>query len=111
MTPVAPLQPSSIQTKVKSPIQPSTAHQQEKKKGGDEARPIIIQKLNLLHLFPGKKDAFAIVLDNVFTQAECDELIEMSENVGYDEALVGGAQVRQEQQRNNWRYILFTMSA
>jgi len=67
---------------------------------------ITLQRIDVSHLFPRKRDAFAVVLDNVFTEAECNEMIRMTEEIGYEEALVGGAQVRVETQRNNWRCIL-----
>src|ERR1700710_1904511 len=63
-------------------------------------------KIDVSGLFPSKKDAFAIILDNVFTKEECEELIAATEAIGYSEALVGKDQVRSEQQRNNWRCIV-----
>ena len=63
-------------------------------------------RLDLSSLFPGKRDAFALVLDNVFSEGECKKLIDRTEELGYAEALVGGQQVRQTQQRNNWRCIV-----
>ena len=70
------------------------------------AENITVTKLNLTSLFPGKRDAFAVILDNVFTESECKSLIDRTEEQGYSEALVGGQQVRQVQQRNNWRCII-----
>jgi hypothetical protein len=62
--------------------------------------------LDLSRMFPGRKDAFAIVVDNLFSKEECSHLIELSNAKGYDEALVGGSQVRRIEQRNNFRCII-----
>jgi len=71
-----------------------------------ESNDISFEKLNLQWLFPYKPDAFAVILDNVFTKEECDKLIELTEQVSYQEALVGYGQVRVSQTRNNWRCII-----
>lgn len=63
-------------------------------------------EIDLSKIFPEKKDAFAVVIDNVFSEEECKELISRSETVGYSEALVGYDQVRVVEQRNNWRCMI-----
>jgi hypothetical protein len=63
-------------------------------------------RLDLGSLFPTKKDAFAVVLDNVFTEEECQQLIDLTEQRGYSPALVGQQQVRVVQQRNNSRCMI-----
>ena len=65
-----------------------------------------VKVLNLQHLFPEKRDAFAIIVDNVFTEQECKDLIDLTESKGYKEALVGGQQIRIDTQRNNWRCMI-----
>jgi hypothetical protein len=64
------------------------------------------ERLDLSSLFPYKTDAFAVVVDNVFTEEECNHFIQMTEEIGYSEALIGGSQVRNVQQRNNCRCIV-----
>lgn len=61
---------------------------------------------DLCGLFPEKRDAYAVVVDNLFTEAECKELIDLTEAKGYDEALLGASQQRNTQQRNSWRCIV-----
>jgi 2-oxoglutarate-Fe(II)-dependent oxygenase superfamily protein len=64
------------------------------------------QKLDLHGLFPNRRDAFAVVVDGLFTKEECDELIRETTAIGYTEALVGKSQVRVAEARNNWRCIV-----
>lgn len=73
----------------------------------EERKEIKYQRLDLKDMFPGKRDSFAIVVDNLFSEQECKELIERSERQGYDEAKVGKDQVRVSEQRNNWRCIFY----
>jgi len=63
-------------------------------------------KLDLSKLFPNRRDAFAVVIDGLFTKKECEELITQTEAIGYSEALVGKGQVRVVEARNNWRCIV-----
>jgi hypothetical protein len=52
---------------------------------------------------------FAVVIDNVFTEEECQQLIARSECHGYDQALVnigGGRQLKMTDIRNNDRAII-----
>ena len=65
-------------------------------------------KINLSDIFPSRKDAYAVVLDNVFTEQECQDLINLTEKSGsgYIDALVGGNQTRDTSQRNNTRCII-----
>ncbi len=65
-----------------------------------------VQRLDLRDLFPSRRDAYAVVVDGVFTKAECESLIERTNTAGYIPALVGGQQVRKEEQRNNYRCII-----
>lgn len=65
-----------------------------------------VEKIILTELFPHKQDAFAIVIDDVFTKEECQEMIDMTEKIGYTEALVGYDQVRVVESRNNWRCMV-----
>lgn len=65
-----------------------------------------VQRLNLKDLFPSRRDAYAVIIDGVFTEDECQSLIERTNSAGYVPALVGGQQVRKEDQRNNYRCII-----
>ena len=52
---------------------------------------------------------FALVIDDFMTKAECDELIQLTESVGYDQALVnvgGGRQKLMQDVRNSSRCII-----
>lgn len=64
------------------------------------------ERIDLSSLFPTKRDAFAIVLDNVFTKEECDDLIKRTETIGYIPALVGFPQIRVPENRNNYRCVV-----
>ena len=58
---------------------------------------------------PGAEDALAFVLDNVFTQEECQEWIVMTEERGYKKALVnvgGGRELYLPDVRNSDRCII-----
>ncbi|AYV86590.1 MAG: hypothetical protein Sylvanvirus4_4 [Sylvanvirus sp.] len=70
------------------------------------SRAVEVERLNLLPLFPEKKDAYAMIIDHLFTEQECQDMIERTEVIGYEEALVGAQQLRVESQRNNYRVIL-----
>jgi predicted 2-oxoglutarate/Fe(II)-dependent dioxygenase YbiX len=63
-------------------------------------------RLNLQQLFPDRRDAFAVIVDGLFSPSECEELIRQTEEIGYSEALVGGSQVRVAEARNNWRCMI-----
>lgn len=73
-------------------------------------KEVKLERIDVRELFPGKRDAFAFVVDNLFTKEECDELIRKTEERGYEEAMVGRDQVRVNEQRNNWRCIFFIPS-
>jgi predicted 2-oxoglutarate/Fe(II)-dependent dioxygenase YbiX len=68
--------------------------------------PVSCKRLDLAALFPGRRDAYAVVVDGLFTPEECAEMIKRTEAIGYTEALVGGGQVRVESARNNWRCMI-----
>lgn len=64
------------------------------------------KKIDLTELFPNKPDAFAYLLENVFSKEECKNMIDRTEQIGYSPALVGGDQHRDTSNRNNWRCII-----
>lgn len=70
-----------------------------------DSMPVTCEKLNLQNLFPNRRDAFALIVDGLFTAEECQELIRKTEAIGYSEALLGASQIRVATQRNNWRCI------
>ena len=56
-----------------------------------------------------KTDKLAFILDNVLTEAECSDLIQITEDQGYEPALInvgGGHQKKCPEVRNNERCIL-----
>ena len=58
---------------------------------------------------PWKRNILAFTLDNVYTEEECKELIKLSEENGYEQALVnigGGKQQKMTDVRNNDRSII-----
>lgn len=60
-------------------------------------------------VIPVQGDRLAFVLENVFSEQECQELIDLSESKGYEPALVNvgyGQQVRMPDYRNNDRVIM-----
>ena len=63
-------------------------------------------KVDLSELFPEKQDIFAYIIDGLFTERECKNYIAMTEKLGYKEALVGNNQVRNVENRNNYRCML-----
>ncbi len=42
-----------------------------------------VQRLDLRGLFPEKRDAFALIVDGVYTKEECQSLIDKTNAVGY----------------------------
>ena len=66
-------------------------------------------KLQPLFLPWVKGQHVAVTIDNVFSESECSDLIQRTEKVGYQEALVnvgGGRQVQMKDVRNSDRCIL-----
>jgi len=58
---------------------------------------------------PDLLEKLAFTIDNVYSKAECDRLIELSESIGYEPALVNignGNQMMMTDVRNNHRFIL-----
>ena len=58
---------------------------------------------------PGTEGKLAFVLDGVFSEEKCKEWIKMTEDKGYEKALVnigGGKQKLMEDVRNNMRCII-----
>jgi hypothetical protein len=56
-----------------------------------------------------KAKKFVIVIDNILSEDECMRLIQLSENAGYEDALVnvgGGQQMKMTDVRNNDRCII-----
>ena len=56
-----------------------------------------------------KTDKLAFILDNVLTEAECSDLIQITKDQGYEPALInvgGGHQKKCPEVRNNERCIL-----
>lgn len=67
---------------------------------------VSMKRLDLSGLFPKRHDAFAVLVDGLFTEEECNHLITETTAIGYTEALVGKEQVRVSEARNNWRCIV-----
>ena len=71
---------------------------------------IVQTKVNLPLSFGAEKDGrLAFILDNVLTEAECADLIKITEDQGYEPALInvgGGRQQFRPEYRNNERCIL-----
>ncbi|KAM9965431.1 hypothetical protein ACTFIW_005247 [Dictyostelium discoideum] len=69
------------------------------------------KKLKVNRVLKKYKDLYAITIENVFTKEECEELIRLSEEKGYEPALVNignGQQELMTDVRNNDRCIIDT---
>ncbi|KAN0029876.1 hypothetical protein ACTA71_008013 [Dictyostelium dimigraforme] len=69
------------------------------------------KKLKVNHVLKKNKDLYAITIENVFTKEECEELIKLSEEKGFEPALVNignGQQELMRDVRNNDRCIIDT---
>ena len=68
------------------------------------------EEITQTHLnIPWCADKLAFVLDNVYTEEECNNLIELTEKTGYETALVnvgGGRQIMMTDVRNSERCII-----
>ena len=52
----------------------------------DNSLELIVKKIKLS--IPSLSDKYVLIIENVFNEFECSQLIDFSENIGYSEALV-----------------------
>ena len=57
-------------------------------------------------IIPGSENKLCFILDNVFTVAECQEWIRISEEKGYEKELVGRKEILSEDTRKSDRCII-----